>query len=664
MLDLALARGDGSPERAESARAALVSYERASLDPTLAEPSLLGLARASRLVGDHDQAIRAYRQFLQLGANSQRADVKKELGHALRETGQLASAETSYEEALALGLEDPDLLWGAVEVLSQQNEEAKALRFLEVLLGREPNNPMYLRRRGQLLLKSGHRTEGLQALHAAVDAAGADPHVRFEVAEALRAQGAYADAVLQVPTGAPARPEERPGRLALAETLVVAGRYNEAIPMVDELLTDDPNDLGAWKSRADAYRALGRTADLQVLAAGDPPPRPEPRPGAPRAVPAPPAVGREVGGVRGAPPDARGRGGRRVRPRALPAGRRPRRRARPGEEANRADERAAALDPSLLGEIANRRARLRLAAGRPDLALEVLDLTLAQGPASERPVGTLLLRAQILMALERQPEAQSVYQQVLEHEPRSPSALAGVGRCLLDQGKHADAKSFLTQAIPQVPPNATLFLLLGEAESGLGDLAAAVEAVRKGTESLPKSAELWVRLGELQIARETWSEAAGAYAHAIALDAANPEPMLRAGFVAEKLGHPNEALALYQHATTVAPANKYAWCSRGVALLATGGRTRPGRASTGRSPSTRISSPPRRAGNRRSRRPARGRSSGSAERRSSSRRRAGGPSRGTTSLSRSTSRSTSSSPCCRRSHGTSRSTSTGSTRPR
>jgi tetratricopeptide (TPR) repeat protein len=570
MLDIALDRPEGCAERSDAARAALVSYERASLDPTLAEASLLGLARASRLVGDHDQAIRAYRQFLQLGTNAQRADVQKELGHALRETGQLAAAETAYEEALTLGLEDPDLLWGAVEVLSQQNDEAKALRFLDVLLRREPKNPMFLRRRGQLLLKSGHRAEGLQALNAAVDAAGADPHVRFEVAEALRAQGAYADAVQQYRQALQLDPKSRPGRLALAETLVVAGRYNEAIPIVDELLTDDPNDIGAWKSRADAYRSLGRSADLQyslqAILLLDPNHAPAlleqfrlhqqagEKPEAYEALhqmlaaegadAADPALFLQAGDL------------------AAELGR--------GEEANRAYERAASLDPSLLGEIANRRARLRLAAGRPDLALEVLDQTLAQGPASERPVGTLLLRAEILMALERQPEAQAVYEQVRQLEPRSPSALGGIGRCLLDQGKHADAKSFLAQAIPQVPPNATLFLLLGEAESGLGDLPGAVDAVRKGAESLPRSTELWVRLGELHIAREAWSDAAAAYAHAIALDAANPDQLLRAGFVAEKLGHPNEALALYEHASVVAPANKYAWCSRGLALLATG----------------------------------------------------------------------------------------------
>lgn len=570
MLAIAQEKPEGSPERADAARAALVSFERASLDAGLAEASLLGLARASRLVGDHDKAIRAYRQFLQSGDNAKRADVKKELGHALRETGQLSSAQTAYEEALDLGLEDPDLLWGAVEVLSQLNEETKALRFVDALLRREPNNPLFLRRRGQLLLKAGRRTEGLQSLKAAVEAAGNDPHVRFEVAEALRAQGAYADAVQNYRQALQLDPKSRPGRLALAETLVVAGRYNEAIPIVDELLTDDANDVGAWKTRADAYRALGRTADLQyslkAILLLDP-----------NHAPALLEQFRlhHQAGEKGEAYDAlhqllAAEGADASDPALfLQAGDLAAELGR-GEEANRAYERAAQLDPTLLGEIATRRARLRLAAGRPDLALEVLDQTLAASPPGDRPVGTLLLRAEILMALERQAEAQAVYELVRQKEPRSPSALAGIGRCLLDQGKHADAKSFLAQAIPQVPPNANLFLLLAEAESGLGDLAAAVVAVQKGAEALPRSGELWVRLGELSIAREGWSDAANAYAHAIALDATNPEYLLRAGFVADKLGHPNESLALAERATQVAPANKYGWSSRGVALLQTG----------------------------------------------------------------------------------------------
>lgn len=580
--DLALERGNlwlarafdrpqGSPEREKAARDALVSYERASLDPALAGKSLLGLARASRLVGDHGRAITAYQSFLEEPSHVGRSDILKELGHALRETGRLTEAEQVYSRAVQLGLEDPDLFWGEVEVLSLLNREAAALRFVDLLLQREPQNPMFLRRKGQLLLKAGRRAEGLQVLKSAVQGTSGDPHIHFEVAEALRSQGAYADAVTYFQAGLAVDAKSRPGRLALAETMVLAGQYAGAIPLVDSLLKEDPNDLAAWRTRADAYRALGRSNEVQyslkaVLLL-------EPHHGGAliEKFRLHVAAGEHAEAFETLSLLLDG-GGSESRDAALwlqlgDLG------ARLGrvDEANHAYEKAGQLDPAQLAEIAARRARLRLGAGRPDLALEVLDATLKElAPGVEKPVTALLLRAEILAALERAGEAQRVYEDVLRREPRSPVAIAGYARTLLDQGKHAEGKEYLRQAIPQLPPQENLFLLLAESESGLGALPDAVYAVQKGTEVLPRSAALWVRWGELEIAQEKWTEAASAFAHAIALDASNPDWQLRAGFVAEKLGHPHEALALYERATEVAPSNKYAWCSRGVALLALG----------------------------------------------------------------------------------------------
>jgi tetratricopeptide (TPR) repeat protein len=580
--DLALERGhlylarafdvpEGSPERAEAARQALVSYERASLDPALAERSGLGLARASRLVGDHDAAIRAYQEFLGRGGNAQRGDVLKELGHALREVGRLSEAAEAYDRAVNLGLEDPDLFWGETEVLSLLNQEAKALQFTELLLQRDPSNSLFLRRKGQLLLKTGRRPEGLEVLKSAIDGAPHDPHVRFEVAEALRASGAYADAVGYFRQGLELEPTNRPGRLALAETQLLAGEPNEALPVIDALLREDPNDLAAWRGRADIYRKLQRPGDLTYslkaillldphnsgallekfrlhLDSGE-------RPAAHEAL----SMLLDSGGPEANDP------GLLLQLGDLSA------ELGQVEEANRSYERAAQADPSLLAEIAARRARLRLSAGRPDLALEVLDETLKTlpGAGSANP-SALMLRAEILTNLERPAEALAVYEEVLKREPKSPVALAGIGRALLDQGKHGEARDFLKERLLQVAPSAGLTLLLAEALAGTGALPEAVAAVRTATGQLPKVAALWIRLGELQIAREAWTDAAGAYAHAIALDAEDPALHLRAGFVAERLGHPNEALALYDRATQIAPGDKNAWCSRGLALLGTG----------------------------------------------------------------------------------------------
>jgi tetratricopeptide (TPR) repeat protein len=561
----------GSAERDHAARTALVSYERASSDPEAVNVSELGIARASRLVDDFDRAVRAYESFLDREGNHLRHDILKELGHTLRETGRYSEATEAYVRAIAGGLEDPDLFWGAVEVLAQLNQDARALQLLELLLRREPVNPLYLRKKGQLLLRSGRRAEALGVLQQAVQGAHGDPHSYFEVAEALRAQGAYADALTYYRQGLAIEPKNRHGRLALAETLQLAGQYSEVVQIVDPLLSEEPNDLAAWKVRGDSLRALGRPSEvlysLRAILLLEPENGPallemyRLRLDAKETKEAYETLTRLLATSAPEAQDATLHLERGDLAASLGL----------TEEANQSYEHAAQIDPVYRVEIAVRRARLRLNAGRPDLGLEVLDEGLKSAPAgAPANLGALLLRAEILAALERPSEARAAYEEVRQREPKSPVALAGIAKSLLEEGKHADAAEFLRSVIPQAPPQESLYLLLGEAEAGLRHLDQAVEAVKKGVEVLPKSIPLWVRLGELGIARQSWVEAAGAFNHALALAPSSVDVLLRTGFVADRLGHPNEALALYERATEADPSDKQAWTSRGLALVATG----------------------------------------------------------------------------------------------
>ena len=548
--------------------------------------------------------------------------VWEEFGHLLSASGQWTEAEKAYDRALALGCEDSELLWGQVDVLAALNRESKGLRLLDALLKREPTNPVYLRKKGLLMLKAGHRAEGVRLLKSSTEQAHADPQGEFDVAAALCTDGAYTDAIEYYHRGLALAPKSRPGRLALSETLNLAGRYNEAIPVVDALLVEDSNDLAAWKVRADACRALGRRADLEVLAARDPPHRPEPHPGAPGEVPAAPLAGREDRGPRLPRPVPRRERERGGRPGAPPRGRRPRPGTRPdrgGEPGVRARRRARP-EAAFHGGRPTGPARAR--AGRPDRALEVLDDGLKAGPPPPSEAEAVaLLRAEILMGLERAPEAEAIYRAAVRARPDSSQATLGLARALLDQGKHADAKSALDEAIPHLPPAETLYLLLAEAQSGLGAIPEAVAAARRGVEALPTSTLLWKRLGELEMAREAWSDASVAFARAIALDATNSELLLKAGFIADKLGHSMDSLAFYDRATQVAPADEYAWSSRGLALFGrpAAPRTRR-RASSAPSRWTRSSTRPSRARRPRARRPGSSRSTGSAAKRCASRR--------------------------------------------
>ncbi|HTT73564.1 MAG TPA: tetratricopeptide repeat protein [Thermoplasmata archaeon] len=570
-LALAYERPEGSAEREQAARTALVAYERASTDAEAGSASLLGIARASRIVDDRSRALQAYAAFLVREENVTRHDILKELGHTLREAGRYSEAAEAYNRAISAGLEDPDLFWGAVEVLAHLNQEPRALQLLEMLLARDPTNAMFLRKKGQLLLAAGRRTEALEALQGAVQGAQGDPHAYFEVAEALRSQGAFVDAVEYYRQGLALDAKNRHGRLALAETLLAAGQYAEVVAIVDPLLKEDPNDLAAWKARADAWRALGRPAEvaysLRAMLLLDP--------NSPSALLETYRLHRDAGETKEAYDTLS-----RLLATDSPEGHDATLHLERGdlaaklglaEEANQAYEKAAEIDPVYRVEIASRRARLRLQAGRPDLALEVLDDGIKAAPAGAAPnVGALLLRAEILIALERPAEARAVYEEVRGREPKSPVALAGIARSMLDEGQHAAAAEFLRGALPQLPPQESLYLLLAEAESGGGHLDVATEAVRQGVGVLPKSLGLWVRWGELAIARQAWPEASTAFAHALALAPADTEVLRRAGFVAERLDHPNEALALYERATQADPSDKAAWTSRGLALLAIG----------------------------------------------------------------------------------------------
>ncbi|HTP55634.1 MAG TPA: tetratricopeptide repeat protein [Thermoplasmata archaeon] len=570
-LQAAYELAEGSADRDRAARAALGSYEHASTDPAAVDVSLLGIARASRLIDDRDRALAAYTEFLGRPENAQREDVRREFAHALRESGRYVEARAEYERAIRAGQEEPELLWGAVEVYAHLGQDAPALRLLDLLLAREPGNPMFLRKKGQVLLRAGRRDEALRVLQEAVGAAKGDPHAYFEVAEALRVQGSYPDAIAYYRRGLEVEPANRHGRLALAETLLLAGQYPEAIGLVDPLLKEDPNDLAAWKARADAWRAIGRPGEilysLQAILLL------EPDDGA--ALLEVYRLRRDAGETR----EAFDALTRLVRSNA-PEGQDPTLQLERGDlaaglglpdEANAAYERAATMDPAYRLEISIRRARLRLAAGRPDLALEVLDDGLKSVPGGGAPsVGALLLRAEVLSALERPAEARTAYEEVRRREPRSPVALAGIGQSMIAEGKHAEAAEFLRTAIPQLPPQEALFLELAEAESGVGHLDVAAEAMRQAVDVLPKSVALWTRLAEIAIARKAWSDAANAFAHALALAPASVDLLMRAGFVAGQLGHPNEALALYLRATEADPTNKQTWTSHGLALIAAG----------------------------------------------------------------------------------------------
>lgn len=583
--DVALERGnlylsqsyrapEGSPERVKGATEALHSYERSSLSTEYRNASLLGSARASTILGRQQRAIEGYRGFLGDPANGARGDIYKELGHTLREAGRNAEAEEAYTKALDLGREETDLFWGLEEVLAALNQDAKALHYLEILLQREPQNPLFLRRRGRLLLRLGRKTEGTQVLKTALSASERDPHAYFEVADALKEQGAYQDALPYYQKGIQLEPTNKTGLLSMAETLFLAGRFNEAAQYVDPLLRVDPYDLRAWRVRADVYRSLQRDTEvlysLKAILLLDPDNV---------------AMWEEKARIhmaRGEKVDAyecltnllKHPADKYDAPKLwLVHGDLARELGKP-DEALASYDRAAQASPDAKMEVAYRKASVLSEQGKAPEALSSLDVIgnppFPAGVSEELGGKVLVLRGTIAFRLEHFQDALTIFETLSKASPQDANVAIWYVRSLLELGEHEKAREVLQEKMTSLGTNPDAYLYLAEAEVGLGSIPKGVEACQKGLVAHPTSVPLLIRLGDMQGKLEHWPEAADAYGRALSLNANNAELFMKSGMVSDRLGHPHEALTAYDQAVRLAPTSTKAHNSRGLALLELG----------------------------------------------------------------------------------------------
>ncbi|MGZ3273075.1 MAG: tetratricopeptide repeat protein [Caulobacteraceae bacterium] len=175
-------------------------------------------------------------------------------------------------------------------------------------------------------------------------------------------------------------------------------------------------------------------------------------------------------------------------------------------------------------------------------------------------------RAQALHQAGRLAEAQALYEQVLQADPRHADALHLLGYLWFQKGDAARALGLIGRAVDLQPKNPGFRYNRGLIQQQAGRLEEAAADFRQVAALQPADPGAWESLGETLLALGRAAEALHAYDKSIALQPASPELHSNRGVALRGLGRLDEALAAQDRALTMAPAYAEGWSNRGNVL--------------------------------------------------------------------------------------------------
>ena len=150
-------------------------------------------------------------------------------------------------------------------------------------------------------------------------------------------------------------------------------------------------------------------------------------------------------------------------------------------------------------------------------------------------------------------EAEPIYRQLLELEPRHASALHLLGMVGMQTGRSEMALDLIGQAIAIEGGNAQYHSNLGNLLQTQGDLEQAVASYRRALELNPRSASAWSNLGEALKTEGRLEEAAASLEKALALEPELAVAHSNLGNVRQAEGQLEQAFACYERALELQP---------------------------------------------------------------------------------------------------------------
>jgi predicted O-linked N-acetylglucosamine transferase (SPINDLY family) len=150
-------------------------------------------------------------------------------------------------------------------------------------------------------------------------------------------------------------------------------------------------------------------------------------------------------------------------------------------------------------------------------------------------------------------QAEAIYRQILQVQPRHPDALHLLGVVAHQMGKHDIGADFIRQAIDLRPGDAKFYNNLGEAYRAQGKLAEAVVHYEKALALRPGYVEAHNNLGNTLKAQGKLAEAAARYRIVLALKPDLAEANNNLGLALQEEGRLAEAIAHYRQALVLKP---------------------------------------------------------------------------------------------------------------
>jgi tetratricopeptide (TPR) repeat protein len=192
----------------------------------------------------------------------------------------------------------------------------------------------------------------------------------------------------------------------------------------------------------------------------------------------------------------------------------------------------------------------RLQSGDRMGALEGYD---ALPQASQDHPSGLLLRALILQAFGKLPEARQSYEAALALAPGFPAALNGYGNLLDDLGESEAAVAQLQRAVELAPENNDFLINLGIVATNAGRFDVAEDALARAIRAAPGVARAWSSMAHLERRRGNSETAVQLYRRAIEADPEDVRSRHNLATLLREADRREEALAETQAAVASMP---------------------------------------------------------------------------------------------------------------